>query len=408
MSHPTCYLSLTPDLDSLASSIAYAYLDNSLNANRSLALNLTPRKLMNLRPENNLALQRASIPAEVLLHAEDLPRGTEGLIPAGVTIGLVDHNVLLPRFGSAADYSRVTSIIDHHEDEHQSLNANPRIVKVPTGSSSSLVTNHFAPTWKNVISSPAGVNAGPPPELATLLLSALLIDTQGLKSGGKATRDDYDAAAFLFPLSTLPQVQALTDADSDISPSMTAFADELTEIKYDVSNLTTYELLERDYKQYSWDTAAARFPILTVGLSTVPRRLRDQLAAETDGWTSYLSTADEYMLELGLDVVGVSTTFKTSKGKSRRELVIAVRAGGALADLEEAQYVMGQIARGLEHEEALFELQPWSEKGDDVVVDAGGRLDTPNRVVRVWKQANHHSTRKQIAPALHAIVSALE
>lgn len=398
------------DLDSLASSIAYAYLDNSLNANRSLALTLTPRKLMTLRPENLLALQQSNIPDSVLLHPEDLPHGTEGLIGAGVNIGLVDHNVLLARFGGEADFDKVKSIVDHHEDEGKSLSANPRVVKVPTGSTSSLVTNHFSPTWKGIVSSPAGVSAGPPPELATLLLSALLIDTQGLKDGGKATQDDYDAANFLYALSTLPQTQTLSTDPTNVAPALTDFADKLIAAKYDVSGLNTHQLLERDYKQYPWDTASPRFPVVNVGISTVPMSLKDQLKAEK-GWDAYMAVADTFMLERGVDVLGMSTTFKSSKGKSKRELLLVVRAGGSLPDLAAAQEVLGALAKGLEADTEVFDMQPWSgkegSKKEAFAEEAEKGLDSPTRLAKVWNQGNHRSTRKQIAPAMHAIVHAL-
>jgi hypothetical protein len=53
-----------------------------------------------------------------------------------------------------------------------------------------------------------------PPELSTLLLSAILIDTKGLKAGGKAVDVDREAAAYLIPLSHLARyedVSALSD-----------------------------------------------------------------------------------------------------------------------------------------------------------------------------------------------------
>lgn len=400
------------DLDSLSSSIAFAYLDNTLNGNRSLPLTLTPRSKMNLRPENLLALQRCHIPPSVLLHPEDIPGGTEGLISAGAKVGLVDHNSLLPRFGGESDYNKVSSIVDHHEDEGVCLEANPRIIKVPTGSTSSLVTNYFTPGWKAALSSPAGVNAGPPPELATLLLSSLLIDTHGLKAGGKATQDDYDAANFLYGVSTLPQVEALGNGETDVSPELTKFATELVDTKYNVAGMTVTQLLERDYKQYPWDTASTRFPLLNVGLSTVPMSLKDQLKSEGSSWQKYLATVDAFMVDTGIDVVGVLTTFKSSKGKSRRELLVIVRAGGSLPDIEAAQEVLGAIAKGLEADTEVFGLEPWAgkegSKTEELAKQAEAAINSATRVGKAWNQGNHRSTRKQVAPAMHAIISALQ
>jgi exopolyphosphatase len=99
-------------------------------------------------------------------------------------VALVDHNVLRTTYTSPS--TNVVAVIDHHEDEGQYKDtANSRIVE-PAGSCSSLVVRSYQ-SFSNLFI---------PPELSTLSLSAILIDTHGLKMGGKALDVDREAAAF--------------------------------------------------------------------------------------------------------------------------------------------------------------------------------------------------------------------
>ncbi|KAG1908883.1 uncharacterized protein F5891DRAFT_31463 [Suillus fuscotomentosus] len=97
-------------------------------------------------------------------------------IPSQVSqFALVDYDVLDTRHASPT--ARVVAVIDHHEDEGQykdTSTTNPRIVE-PAGSCSSLVTRLYQ----------SSSNLSIPPEMSTLLLSAILIDTRGLKDGAK-------------------------------------------------------------------------------------------------------------------------------------------------------------------------------------------------------------------------------
>ncbi|CAK9784543.1 DHH phosphoesterase [Cutaneotrichosporon oleaginosum] len=398
------------DLDTIASSIAYAYLAASLQAQRVIPVILTPRKFMHLRPENFLALAQSHIPSDVLLHLEDLPVKASDLLSTGVGFVLVDHNRLLPIFGTTdAAYAAVRAIIDHHEDEGVSLQASPRIVTVPNGSSTSLVALSFQDEWRASAAGPAGAAGSPvPPEVATLLLSALLIDTQGLKEGGKATELDMRAAEFLYPLSSLAPAAdvSLSATDTGAVPaSLAAFSSALIDAKYDVSGMGEHDLLLRDYKEYPWDTSSAVSPRLVVGLCTVPVKIEKMLKHE-GGWANFLAIADAYMAERKLDILGIGTTWKNSAGKGRRELLISVRAGGALPDFAAAQRALAALDAGLSADVETFALETWKFK-DEAHAPPPALLDAPTRITRVWRQGNAHSTRKQLAPAMHRIVAAL-
>lgn len=367
---------------------------------------------MHLRPENYLALEQAHIPNDVLLHVEELPVNPQELLAAGVEPVLVDHNRLLPQFGTDdAAYRKVKAIIDHHEDEGVSKQADPRLIKVPNGSTTSLVTTIFEPAWKASLSGPAGAAGSPvPPEVATLLLSALVIDTQGLKPGGKATQTDVEAAEFLYPLSTLPppdaQIGTTGFTAGTVPPALLAFSEQLIEKKFDVSGMSEHDLLLRDYKEYAWDTQNSTVPRIAVGLCTVPVKLETVLSHE-GGWEAVLHIMDAYMAERAIDVCGIATTFKSSKGKGKRELLLSVRAGGALPDMATVHSVMRALAKGLADDVETFDLLPWRPKMEENKHDHMA-LETDTRVAAVWKQGNARSTRKQLAPAMHRIIAGLK
>jgi exopolyphosphatase len=365
---------------------------------------------MQLRPENLLAFVLSSIPLSALLHSELLPVPTKDLGALGVHLALVDHNKLLPQFTGA----KVDAIIDHHDDEGLYTDAKVRVIKVPMGSCASLVTKHFMDVWKASLAGPAGQAGSPvPAELATLLLSSILIDTGGLKAGGKATPTDYESAAFLYPISTLsdPSTSALSASSLQASTpaSLSDLTAKLSSAKFAVSHLSTHDLLLRDYKEYSFATSSPAYPNLQVGLSTVPLSLRIWLEKESSGFTSYLSNLDAYMTERKIDISGVLTSYQSEKkNKHKRELLLVVRSGLALDDAS-AEKILEQLALGLEAADVL-DLETWGQKegflhfgkkkdvfrkGVDELVDGSA-----GRWGRVWQQGNAKATRKQVAPIM--------
>ncbi|WVR07994.1 hypothetical protein IAU60_005037 [Kwoniella sp. DSM 27419] len=396
------------DLDSLAASIAFAQLSSSLSAMRTVPLILTPKAHMDLRPENNLALELSSVPLDSLLHLEALPVPSTDLASRGVKFALVDHNRLLPPFGAG----QVEAIIDHHDDEHAHLDASIREIQVPTGSSTSLVTKHFSQAWKAALSRPGGKTASPiPTELATLLLTGILIDTTGLKPDRKATPTDYEAASFLFPLSTLatPDTEAeLTSFSSEgsrVPRVLTDLTTKLQDTKSDVSALSTYQLLMRDYKEYSLPTRSEAYPTLKVGLSTVPMGLKKWLDKESDGWNTLLTEVDGYMSEKTLDMEGILTSYKSDKkGQSRRELALTIRSGGVVKSHEDAQAILNELGDGLEASGEVLGLAKWNKT--DLPKGAFSNA-ADGRWTRVWKQENVKATRKQVAPLLRDLTAKL-
>ncbi|KAJ7093991.1 exopolyphosphatase [Mycena belliarum] len=326
------------DLDSLASAIAYAYLLSHppshppTSPRQAIPLIQTAPADLHLRAENLHALRLAGVPSPATTLLSSFDPLLHGLSPfPSRDFALVDHNRLGAAFTAGNPGARVLAVLDHHADEGLHADAQPRVV-APAGSCASHVANAF-PNGAD-----ADADAPMPRALATLLLGAILIDTGGLRAGGKALAADHAAAAFLLPLSTLaPAVSASTLArarhpntstpdpdtpnpnsdtpnpnpntpnpDTDTPntpdtrglaavPAVARLAAELERTKADVGHLGAWDLLRRDYKEYAClvpvDTNGA-LPVNTTangtvavkaGLATVPVRLEAFAFAGKEG-----------------------------------------------------------------------------------------------------------------------------
>ncbi|KAF7292856.1 putative exopolyphosphatase [Mycena indigotica] len=355
------------DLDTLASSIAVAWIRSEVHQKPSIPLIQIARDDLHLRAENLHALRVAGIadPEKQLFSISDAPKPI-----ASTSFALVDHNRLGAAFGS--DNAHVVAVLDHHADEGLYPDADPRRIE-PAGSCASHVATVLA---KDVEL---------PKELATLLLCAILIDTDGLKPGGKALQVDHDAAAYLIPLSKL---STSTTTTTGVLPApIKALSDELAAKKFDVSHLGAWDLLRRDYKEYSltlnWHESKLN---VKAGLATVPVKLKTWGA----GTGSMEREAVRWMDEQGLAILGVLTSFrdkskfgKSGKGKHKREMAWFVK-DDKIAD---------RLWKGLE---ADPEVRVKSHKKLKLVVDGVHS--------RVYKQGNAHATRKSTAPLLKKIV----
>ncbi|PPQ86415.1 hypothetical protein CVT25_003537 [Psilocybe cyanescens] len=389
------------DLDTIASSIAYAWIQSEIYKKPAVPLLHIHRNDFVLRAENLHALKLAGLSPnqEELLTLDDLSQYQP--FPAR-KFALVDHNCLADAFTHNNPQAHVVAIIDHHHDEGHHLDANPRVV-TPCGSCASHIASLCPPEI--------------PAELATLLLSAILIDTDGLVSGGKATSIDREAALILAPKTTfgntIPPPSALSpidhpnpDALSEVQ-SIKDLTSILAEKKADVSHLGGLDLLRRDYKEYShkllWATGQ---PTIKVGLSTVPTGLKSWA---TDGRLE--KAAVEWMKRRGLTILGVLTSFrdakktlvgKNKKGKHKREMAWIILETSDLAKTSSDGLTASSLARRLwKGLEANAEIEVRRHKKFDMEKSEGL---PKNSQARVYKQGNASATRKAIAPLVKEIL----
>lgn len=336
----------------------------------------TPRADLSLRPENLYALEFSGINTAHLLTGDELPADAP---PAG-KYALLDHNALTGRF-AAHDDMRVIAIVDHHEDEKRHPEASPRIVESPTGSCSSLIGRLFQKEWDAGMSRP----------VARLLLCAVLIDTGGLKAGGKAEVTDREVGLFLLEKAEL--VSAGGDTIVDVHDVKEA--KELTRIlstrKTSVDSLSLRDLLRRDYKEYRFVPTWTAEGSLLVGLASVPRSIKAITGGNQKGREKLGTACAAWIREKGLDVLGVLTSWKDKgkgrkKGKHRRETLWVVHKN---------EEVEGRLWKGLEGS-AELELK----RKERVMEEAAGR----DLKMRLYEQGNGQATRKVIAPLVRAII----
>jgi len=379
------------DLDSIASSIAYSFLASNLLGKYTVPLIRTPRSDLYLRAENLYALELAKLKPDQsdLLCFDDIPPESYKTLTSSSFV-LLDHNRIHPEFLQGGVPPKVVGIIDHHEDEGSHIDVVPRVVKVPVGSCASLVALHFQPNWEKAPESP-------PPELASLLLLSIFIDTQGLKPGGKAEQIDRDAANFLFPRSTFASMATNTLAYGD-SKEIKSIINTLQERKGYISHLSSRDLLRRDYKEYTFESKSQNPKRVTVGIATVPLNPKDW--REKDPSPRFWESMDSWMDERKLDMLGVLCTFTGRKsGKHKRSGMWLVR--------NRHSTLKDHLWKGMEADEELkLHRTKLDKKGfsKGLELNEDGDIKTRHSVARVWKQGNPKATRKTVAPLVKALI----
>jgi exopolyphosphatase len=376
------------DLDSVASAIAYSWIETVLHQRKSIPLMRFDHSDLVLRKENVHALMLAGLKEgqPELLCTNDIPKDRK--FPFN-TFALVDHNQLAPSYVAENPTAKVISVIDHHKDEGMYKDtANPRIIS-PAGSCASLIAQLCPPEV--------------PKDVATLLLCASVIDTRGLTKGGTAVQVDREAVAFLAPVSNIGPSLALHIAAAGSihgDPAVQRLADELEMMKGDLWHLSTRDLLRRDFKEYTFHLRWAD-PQLSIraGLSTIPFPLgyllnEKGLEAEVQPW----------MESQSLSVYGILTSFREVKhdgrGKHKREQLWVVRDSPALHQAK--GLTVGALA------ERLFKGLKASAELDlkrmkDFEIDKEGKLPTGMRA-RVYDQRNAGVSRKVTAPTAKKIL----
>ncbi|RDB19719.1 putative exopolyphosphatase [Hypsizygus marmoreus] len=420
------------DLDSLASSIAFAWIQSEVHKKPTIPLIQTQREDLALRAENQFALELAGLtsPSEQLLFLNDISEFQP--LPTH-RFALVDHNRLGTPFSTDPD-ATVVAVVDHHEDEGLYPNANPRII-APCGSCAS----HVAALCPSEV----------PAELATLLLTAILIDTNGLKPGGKAVTTDIHAAGFLAARSTISSklptklvALLIDDPASTGKPDALYEAAAIRELtaalagkKEDVGHLGARDLLRRDYKEYTYTLEwADDRPAVKAGLSSVPVSLeawglsiskekgkkekkdknkdkKEEKEREKEREDEVEEAVVAWMKEREIGVLGVLTSFrdgskpgKSGRGKHKREMAWVVYDAASTSSAGDDASLHVKLAtrlwKGLE-DSADIKVK----KHKKIDLEKGNKLP-PGATSRVYNQGNVAATRKVTAPLLKNILEA--
>ncbi|CCO37955.1 exopolyphosphatase [Rhizoctonia solani AG-1 IB] len=215
-----------------------------------------------------------------------------------------------------------------------------------------------------------------------------MIDTSGLKDNGKTTLHDTTAAEYLYPR-TLFGVPTIAGGEPNKDHmTLSDLASLLIDAKRDVIRLSGQELLGRDYKPFAWKNTKGE--VVRVGLSTVPMGLKHWI--ERDGKKKFWADQQAWIKESNIDVLGVLTTFRTrTKNKHKREMLIVFPQDEGVADAPSGLEL--KLYTGIESNQDLGAVQK------DIPGIEGRRA-------RAWEQTEKQATRKQIAPAIQAIIEA--
>ncbi|NXW51347.1 PRUN1 Exopolyphosphatase, partial [Nyctiprogne leucopyga] len=237
------------DLDSTVSALALAYFLAKTSPAPKAAfipvLNI-PRADFALRTETTFLLREQGIPATSLIFRDEIDLG--GLHRAGLlSLTLVDHHIL-PGADAALEEA-VVEILDHRPLERD-RGPGCQVTAALVGSCATLVTERIA--------------QGPPGVLdrttAALLHGTILLDCVNLTpAAGKVTPRDVACVSLL-------------EARFPDLPARDAIFEALQTAMFDVSGLTTEQMLRKDLKVLSGDELLLAISAIYMNLETFLRR----------------------------------------------------------------------------------------------------------------------------------------
>ncbi|KAF7563352.1 hypothetical protein G7046_g760 [Stylonectria norvegica] len=342
------------DIDSLCSAVLLAYFrTNSPPHALHIPLSNLPRSDLGLRTEMTALLRHAGLSLSDLITLSELPE----LKPEDTRWLLVDHNCLTGQLKKFE--GQVIGCIDHHDEESVvSQDVKLRVVE-PCGSCMSLVVEETGAAWEALAGQEieGGDVVAEDEKLAKIGLAAILQDTINLTAKAKVREKDIEAVSFL-----KGKIQ-------DPSFDSTAFHDEISAVKEDISTLNFRDIFRKDYKE--WDNSG-----LKLGISSVVQDF-DYLISKAGGTQTFLDDLSSWVQERKLDVASVMTT-SNPKGEFQRHLLVwGLNEKGRAA-----------VKRFVSDGERL-KLERWKD----------GELDEGEERF-AWRQGDLAASRKQVAPLL--------
>ncbi|XP_067832031.1 exopolyphosphatase PRUNE1 isoform X2 [Heptranchias perlo] len=337
------------DLDSMVSAIAFAYFLTKTSPDQKAAfvpvLNI-PRSEFPLRAECSFLLRESQLCEDLLMFRDEID--IHELHRLGrLTLTLVDHNVL-PR-GDAALEEVVTEVIDHRPVERQS---SPGCVVTAelVGSCATLVTERIVQRAPNILDK----------QLAYMLRSTIVLDCINMiPEAGKVTPKDTEYVALLE--SKFPNL-----------PPRAAVFDSLQKAKFDVSGLTTEQMLRKDMKVVTGGD-------LRLAISAVYMKLEDLLLRPC-----LKKEFEEFCRSRGYDVLVAMTISFSKKNEPFRQLAVY----SPHSDLREL------VSRELEESEA-----------PSLQLEA---MDSPCSEISAYRQENSLASRKKVLPIIMDLLRARE
>lgn len=390
------------DLDSMTSALTWAYhlehaTKNTSNPIKAIALLQTPNDQLDLRPENKIALANSLMTPghSDLLTLDELPQDPNTLADDVKGIVIVDHAVPLRKWAGA----KILSIFDHHVDRGAGPDAEPRVFET-VASCTSLVARQMFDEFEAL---PEEYHL--PHELLELILSAIAIDSGGLKG---ATEQDRKIAGRVLARSNWRA--------KDLDDKMQALDDQLKTAKKDLSALGVRDLLRRDWKGDLVDTPSPRTPTVSLGFSSIPYSLDEQIEKTEFGELfDWFAIEAAWTAQVGADINVALNSYKVRddgddedsakthggdlKKKKRklkkrkiREIVLVVRKDVRIGE-EQADSLFETVSKAIEADKTL-NVKPWH------------RVDELGRRQMVWYHENEDAGRKIVRPIIEDAVKA--
>jgi len=289
---------------------------------------------------------------------------------------LTDHNLLGQDFACLTP--SVVGIVDHHVDQTDPLHATlsqERDIVVPLGSATTLVAERYLgftplPSLGAAEFDPSSLLDA---AVGNLIIGTILIDTANLdpKMGRTEPRDvravetivnSLKAGGDQFGLNTLEE--------------RTELFQYLQDIKFDLSRLTSAELLRKDYKVWQAVPGGQRYGISSVTMSLAEWTEKDKDLAET---------LANYMNEQKLAILVIMTSHTGGENKTFRREAAVIAAPGFEPLLTHTIVAITQplTLKAMEYPSALHPTQ---------------------RDIRFFTQTDVKLSRKQFQPAIHTAI----
>ena len=271
------------DIDSIASSIVYAFFKENTNQKKEEifipVINILENDLR-LRNEAVFLFSQAGIKPKNLIFIDQINL-KELAEKQKLKLILVDHNKISHKQEFLSRY--IEEVIDHHDDEK----ANNNIIKTieKTGSTATLVGEKIIKEGRSLLDKASAVT----------LSGAILLDTSNLSyKSGKTTEKDIKVLNYLI---------------SEYKINRAELYKNLSFEKHNISNLSSRDILRKDYKE--WIMGRKKTGFSSIGISLKEWLKKDPGLCEE---------INNYYIENSLDILFIMIAYTDTQFK--RELVL--------------------------------------------------------------------------------------
>ncbi|MCL2480445.1 MAG: DHH family phosphoesterase [Spirochaetaceae bacterium] len=271
------------DIDSIASSIVYAFFKEACNTKKEEifipVINILEQDLR-LRKEAIYLFSLTGIKPENLIFFDQINL-KELAEKRKLKLILVDHNKISHKQEAFSNY--IEEVIDHHTDEKTYNNVIKTIEK--TGSTATLVGEKIINEKQSLLDK----------ESATILSGAILLDTSNLSfRSGKTTEKDVKISNYLITEYKINRAELFKNLSIE---------------KHNISDLSSRDILRKDYKE--WIMGRKKTGFSSVGIS-----LKDWLKKDS----SLPEEINKYYIENSLDILVIMIAYADTQFK--RELIL--------------------------------------------------------------------------------------